>query len=90
MNRQELIELTASNAELTKAQAERAIDGFIDALAQGVKRDGDVVLRGFGTFSLKERAARKGRNPKTGEEVSIEPRKVVHFKQGKLLKDFVG
>lgn len=89
MNKPELIALIASNANLTKADAGRALDGFIDAVAQTLKKGDTVALVGFGTFSVKERAARKGRNPKTGQEIDIAASRVPDFKAGKQLKQFV-
>lgn len=89
MNKQELITLIASNANLSKADAGRALDGFIDAVACILKSGDTVNLIGFGAFSVKQRAARKGRNPKTGQEVDIAACKVPDFKAGKKLKEFV-
>ena len=89
MNKPELIALIATNANLTKADASRALDGFIDAVACTLKAGDTVNLVGFGTFSVKERAARKGRNPKTGEEIAIPASKVPEFKAGKKLREFV-
>lgn len=87
MNKQELIAVIATNANLSKADAGRALDGFIDAVTNSLKAGDSVALIGFGTFSVKERAARKGRNPKTGEEIAIPASKVPEFKAGKGLKD---
>ncbi len=89
MNKSELIKHIASTASLTQAQATAALNavesGVIKALAAGE----DVALIGFGTFSVKERAARTGRNPKTGEEIQIAAAKAPIFKAGKGLKDAV-
>jgi DNA-binding protein HU-beta len=87
MNRAELIELIAEQAELTKAAAERALGAFLDAIAGSLKNDEPVVLVNFGTFVVRQRAERKGRNPQTGEEIKIKAAKVVGFKAGKALKD---
>lgn len=89
MNKPELIALIATNANLSKADAGRALDGFIDAVACALKSGDTVNLIGFGAFSVKERAARKGRNPKTGEEIAIPASKVPEFKAGKGLKDAI-
>ncbi len=89
MNRAELVELIAERAEVTKASAERALGALLDAIADSLKKDEPVVLVNFGTFVVKERAARKGRNPQTGEEISIRAAKVVGFKAGKALKEAV-
>lgn len=91
MNKSELISAIAESANLTKADAGRALDGFIKAvteeLAKGAEKN--VALVGFGTFSVKERAERKGRNPQSGEEITIKAAKTPTFKAGKSLKDAV-
>lgn len=89
MNKSELIDAIAASAELTKADAGRALDGFIKAVEDALKRDDKVTLVGFGTFEVKERAERKGRNPQTGEEITIQAAKIPSFKVGKSLKDAV-
>jgi DNA-binding protein HU-beta len=89
VNKAELIEAVAESADLSKAAASRALDAVIDSLTKALK-DGDTVsLVGFGTFQVKERAARTGRNPRTGEEIKIAAAKVPGFKPGKALKDAV-
>ena len=89
MNKSELINHIATSAGLTKAQATAALQAFetsvIDTLANG----GEVTLIGFGTFKVTDRAARTGRNPKTGEELQISASKVPTFKAGKALKEAV-
>lgn len=89
MNRAELIELISEKAEVTKAAAERALGAMLDAIASSLQKDEPVVLVNFGTFVVKQRAARKGRNPQTGEEIKIKAAKVVGFKAGKALKEAV-
>lgn len=89
MNKSELIDAIAASAQLTKADAARALDGFTNAVTNALKEGDSVALVGFGIFSVKERAARKGRNPKTGEEIEIAASKVPDFKAGKGLKDAV-
>ncbi len=89
MNKSELIDAIAASAQLTKADAARALDGFTNAVTNALKSGDSVALVGFGTFSVKERAARKGRNPKTGQEIEIAASKVPDFKAGKGLKDAV-
>ncbi|WP_031435679.1 HU family DNA-binding protein [Methylomarinum vadi] len=89
MNKSELIDAIADSAELTKADASRALDGFIDAITDALKNGDSVALVGFGTFAVKERAERKGRNPQTGEEITIKAAKIPSFKAGKSLKDAV-
>lgn len=89
MNRTELIELIADKAEVTKAAAERALAAMLEAIASSLKKDEPVVLVNFGTFVVRQRAARKGRNPQTGEEIKIKASKIVGFKAGKALKEAV-
>ncbi len=89
MNKSELIEAIAESADITKAEAGRALDATISAIT-GALKDGDqVALVGFGTFSVKERAARTGRNPQTGAPIDIPAAKIPGFKAGKALKDAV-
>ena len=89
MNKQELIATVAEKTELPKKDAEKAVNAIVasieEALAQGEK----VQLVGFGTFEIRERAARKGRNPQTGEEINIAAAKVPVFKAGKALRSAV-
>ncbi|MDX1902396.1 MAG: HU family DNA-binding protein [Gammaproteobacteria bacterium] len=89
MNKAELVELIADKAELTRSTAERALGALIDAITSSLRKDEPVVLVNFGTFVVRQRAARKGRNPQTGKEISIKAAKVVAFKAGKALKDAV-
>lgn len=89
MNKSELVDAVASAAELSKASASKAVDAFVDAITGSLKGGDQVTLVGFGTFSVKERAARTGRNPRTGEEIKISAAKVPSFKPGKGLKDAV-
>ncbi|HKK10370.1 MAG TPA: HU family DNA-binding protein [Bacteroidales bacterium] len=90
MNKAELIEAIASKADLTKADAKKALDAFIDATSDTLKKGDRVALVGFGSFSVAKRAARTGRNPKTGEEMQIPAKKVVKFKPGAELAKIVG
>ncbi len=89
MNKSKLIELAALNANVTKASAARVVDATLDAIADSLKNGDSVALVGFGTFSVRERAARSGRNPKTGEAIEIAASKIPAFKAGKALKDAV-
>ena len=89
MNKSELIEAIAASADIPKAAAPRALDAMIDAVTETLKDGGSVALVGFGTFSVKERAARTGRNPQTGAPINIAAAKVPGFKAGKALKDAV-
>ncbi|MCZ2497656.1 DNA-binding protein HU [Xylophilus sp. Kf1] len=87
MNKTELIEHIAKNADISKAAATRALESTIDAVKLTLKKDGTVSLVGFGTFAVGTRAARSGRNPRTGETIKIEAAKVPKFRPGKALKD---
>ena len=89
MNKQELIEAVAASADLSKADATRAVDSVVDTITQTLKKGDQVTLVGFGTFSVKDRAARTGRNPQTGATIQIAASKVPGFKAGKALKDAV-
>jgi len=89
VNKQELIENIAGSADITKAAAGRALDSMIDSITGSLKNGDSVVLVGFGTFSVRDRAARIGRNPQTGEEIQIAAARVPAFKAGKALKDAV-
>lgn len=89
VNKQELIENIASSADITKAAAGRALDSMIDSVTDSLKKGESVVLVGFGTFTVRERAARTGRNPQTGQQIQISAAKVPAFKAGKALKDAV-
>ena len=89
MNKAELIEAMADAADISKAAASRALDGMVDAITAAMKEGDQVSLIGFGTFSVKERAARQGRNPQTGETIQIKASNIPAFKAGKALKDAV-
>lgn len=92
MNKAELIDAMVGNKSgqfESKAAAERALTTVLDAIKDGLKKDGSVQLIGFGTFQVKERNARTGRNPKTGEQMRIPASKSVGFKVGKALKEAV-
>ena len=89
MNKTELIEHIAKSADISKAAAARSLDAVIDAVTTRWKNNDSVTLVGFGTFSVGERAARSGRNPRTGEVIKIKSAKVPKFRAGKLLKDAV-
>lgn len=87
MTKAELIEFIAENADLTKADAGRALDAMIEGVTEGLKTKKKVTLVGFGTFNAKHRDARTGRNPQTGETLKIAARTVPTFKAGNKLKD---
>ena len=89
MNKTELIDHIAESADLSKAAATRAVDAMIAGIKSTLKKNGTVTLVGFGTFSVGKRAARIGRNPRTGDEIKIKAAKVPKFKPGKALKDAV-
>lgn len=89
MNRTELIDLIAEKADLTKVAAAKALDAMLDGVTVSLQKGDPVVIVNFGTFTVKQRAARKGRNPSTGAEITINAAKVVGFKAGKALKDAV-
>ena len=87
MNKSELIDAIAASADIPKAAASRALDAMVESVTESLKQGDSVSLVGFGTFSVKERAARTGRNPQTGQPIEISAAKVPSFKAGKALKD---
>ncbi len=89
MNKAELIDAVALAADITKASATRAVDAVFDSISAALKKDEQVSLVGFGTFVVRSRAARAGRNPQTGATIEIKAAKVPGFKPGKALKDAV-
>ncbi len=89
MNKSELIDAVAASADISKAAAGRALDATLDSIADALKEGDQVTLVGFGTFQVKHRAARSGRNPQTGEVIQIAESNVPGFKAGKQLKDAV-
>jgi DNA-binding protein HU-beta len=89
MNKAELIERVAKEMDSTKAECERYLTAYLGGITAGLKKDKTVQLVGFGTFTVKKRKARKGRNPQTKEEIRIPASKTVSFKVGKTLKDSV-
>lgn len=89
MNKSELVEALANGAELTKADASKMIDVFVKTVTNALKSGEDVVIPGFGSFSVGLRAARTGRNPQTGAAIEIKASRVAKFKAGKSLKEAV-
>ncbi|MDV3237673.1 MAG: HU family DNA-binding protein [Gammaproteobacteria bacterium] len=89
MNKSELIDAVAEAADLNKAAATRAVDAMLNGITEALKNGDPVTLVGFGTFEVRERAARTGRNPQTGETINIKAAKAPAFKAGKALKDAV-
>ena len=87
MNKTELIDIIAKNADISKAAAGRALDATVTAVQQTLKKGNMVTLVGFGTFYVGKRAARNGRNPQTGATIKIKAAKVPKFRAGKSLKD---
>lgn len=89
VNKAQLIDAVAEAADLPKNVASKALDSVLDCISKALAEGDIVALMGFGTFSVKDRAARLGRNPKTGAEIQIKAAKVPNFKAGKALKDAV-
>ena len=89
MNKAQLIDAMANNAGLSKADAKRALDGFIAATTDALKKEDRISLVGFGSFSISKRSARKGRNPKTGAVIQIAAKNSVRFKAGAELSSKV-
>lgn len=89
MNKTELVDAIANATDASKAEAQRHLDATIDAIQGALKKGDSVQLTGFGTFEVRKRSARTGRNPQTGEEIKIKATKAPAFKPGKGLKDLV-
>jgi DNA-binding protein HU-beta len=89
MNKPELVSKIAESADITKTTAEKALKSTLGAIAKALANDESVVFIGFGSFSVTTRAARIGRNPKTGKEIKIAEKKIVKFRAGKNLKDAI-
>ena len=87
MNKTDLIDFIADEADLSKASANRALDAVIDGVTKTLQQDGTVTIVGFGTFAVGQRAARTGRNPQTGDTINIKAARVPKFRPGKALKD---
>jgi len=89
MTKAELIARAAEKAGVSKKQADRCLKAFIEVITDALQKGEKIAIPGFGIFSVKERAARKGRNPRTGDIIEIPARKVVHFKPAKQLRDLI-
>ncbi len=89
MNKGDLIAKISQDCEITKATAEKVLGSVLEGIGDALKKGDSVTLIGFGTFSVSNRAARKGRNPKTGEEIQIPAKKAVKFKAGKGLSELL-
>ena len=89
MTKADLIDEVAKNSELSKKDAEAIVQAVLDSIVESLKSGGKVELRGFGSFRLRDRSSREGRNPKTGEKVFVPAKKVPYFKPGKELKQLL-
>ena len=89
MNKRELIDTVAANAEITKKEADAVVNATLDAIIDGLAKEGKVVIPGFGSFEVRNKTAREGRNPRTGEKVKIAAKRAPAFKPGKAMKDAV-
>ena len=89
MNKQDLVEAVAKELDTSKAQAGRAVNAVLSGISKGLRKDKNVQLIGFGTFLVRRRKARKGRNPQTGETINIKASKTVGFKAGQKFKKMV-
>ena len=89
MNKRELIETVASNAQITKKEADAVVNATLDAIMDGIAKEGKVIIPGFGSFEVRNKTAREGRNPRTGEKVKIAAKRAPAFKPGKAMKDAV-
>ena len=89
MTKLELLDVVSSKAEITKVEAHKVVDAVIDAINEGLAADGKVIIPGFGSFEVRTRTARVGRNPRTGEKIKIAASRTPAFKPGKAMKDAV-
>lgn len=89
MNKTDLIEIIAQHADISPNRARNVLQGLLDGITDALKSGNDVTITGFGTFTISHRAARTGRNPQTGETISIPSSKVPRFKAGRLLRDAI-
>ncbi|HET9793138.1 MAG TPA: integration host factor subunit beta [Thermoanaerobaculia bacterium] len=89
MTKAELIEKVLTAADLNKKEAEAAVEAFFDSIIQSLREGEKIELRGFGSFRLRSRGARVGRNPKTGEKVQVPAKRIPYFKPGKELKELI-
>ena len=89
MNKTDFVNAVADQAELTKADAGRAVDAMVEVIKKALKKGDSVSLVGFGTYTVRKRAARTGRNPRTGQAIKIKASKAAAFKAGKALKDAI-
>ena len=89
MNKTELVAVVADRADVTQAMAEKVVNSFVEVVTETLAKEEKVVVTGFGTFEVRHRVARRGKNPRTGEEIVVPAQKTPAFKAGKLLKDSV-
>ena len=89
MNKKELIEAVYAKGDITKKEAEFAVNATLDSIIEGLKKEGKVIIPGFGSFEVRSKTAREGRNPRTGEKIKIAAKRAPAFKPGKALKDAV-
>ena len=89
MNKQEVVNEIARSAEITKKEADAVVNATLDAIIDGLAKEGKVVIPGFGSFEVRNKTAREGRNPRTGEKVKIAAKRAPAFKPGKAMKDAV-
>lgn len=89
MNKKELIEAVYAKAELTKKEAETAVNATLDSIIEGLVKEGKVIIPGFGSFEVRNKTAREGRNPRTGDKIKIAAKRAPAFKPGKAMKDAV-
>ena len=89
MNKTELVEVVSSKAEVTKVEAQKVVTATLEAIIEGLSSEGKVILPGFGSFEVRNKTAREGRNPRTGEPVKIAAKRAPAFKPGKAMKDAV-
>ena len=89
MNKHELIETVSSKAQITKKEADLVVNATLDAIIEGLAKEGKVVIPGFGSFEVRTKTAREGRNPRTGEKIKIAAKRTPAFKPGKAMKEAV-
>ena len=89
MNKKELIETVSSKAEITKKEADQVVNAVLDSIIEGLSTEGKVILPGFGSFEVRTRTAREGRNPRTGEKIKVDAKRAPAFKPGKAMRDAV-
>ena len=89
MNKHELIETVSSKTEISKKEADAVVNATLDAIIEGLVKEGKVIIPGFGSFEVRNKTAREGRNPRTGEKVTIAAKRAPAFKPGKAMKDAV-